>query len=421
MRNLVVACLAVALLTGAEPKRVPRVNPAAPTSAYVNGLWYEATADGARFVPGDRYSVAGVFTARKPEAIDLTIDLKSAHVVPPFGEAHNHNVDGPWTAPTAARYLKQGVFYYKNPNNIASIAAQSRELFNKPGALDVTFAHGGLSVAGGHPNQLYRRLAAQYQLDPDKLDGQAFFDVPTAAAVEKRWPEILKGRPDFIKLYLLDASGQSGRKTAGLPAEAIRRAVALAGEAGLRTTVHVETAADLALALDAGADEAAHLPGYSWAEGLGGPAYTIDDALARRLAARRFVVVTTTNVTEDDPATTPKAVDRRRDIQRVQVENLRRLHRAGVPLAVGADSYGKTALDEARHLRKLGALADAELLRAWVETGPRSVFPDRAIGELTPGHEASFLALEGDPTKDFAQVERIRTRVKQGAVLGDPK
>ena len=183
--------------------------------------------------------------------------------------------------------------------------------------------------------------------------------------------------------------------------------------------MHVETAEDLALAVDAGADEAAHLPGYAWAEKLDARAYRIGADLARKMADRGFVVVTTTVVTEGGPPATPEAAARRREIQALQVENLRKLHAAGVPLAIGSDSYAKTALDEAGHLRKLGAFADADLLKIWVETAPRSIFPERAIGRLAPGFEASFLALDADPTVDFAAVERIRIRVKQGVVLED--
>jgi len=397
---------------------VPRRNPDAPASAYLNGLWYEADASGVRFQPGDRYSIAGVFTADRPEVIGRTIDLGGAYVVPPFGEAHNHNVDGPRTLPAAARYLAQGIFYYKNPNDVAAVTAAGAGLFNKPDALDVVFAHGGLSVAKGHPEGLYRWLAKGYGLDPDRLDGQAYFDVPTPEAVARRWPEVLRGRPDFIKLYLLDAADQGGGRAAGLPPAAFRRAAALAKEAGLRTTVHVETAADLALAVDAGTTEAAHLPGYSWKEGLGADAYRISDDLARTMAARGFIVVTTTVVTEDGTPATPEAAGRKRQVQALQAENLRRLHSAGVPLAVGADSYTRTSLDEARNLRKFGAFTDAQLLRLWVETGPRSVFPARAIGRLAPGFEASFLTTAADPTEDFSRVEQIRTRVKQGVVLG---
>ena len=388
------------LLAAPPAARTPRINPGAPTSAYLNGLWYEvdAATGAVRFVPGDRYSLAGIFTAEKPEQVDRTIDLEHAYVIPPFGEAHNHNVDGPWTLSTARRYLKQGIFYHKNPNDIASVAAGGQPLFNKPDELDVVFAHGGLSIDEGHPEQLYKYMAPMMGLDPKALDGQAFFDVPTPEAVTRRWPEILKGRPDFLKLYLLNASKEGGEKSSGLTPETLRRAVKLAGEAGLSTTVHVETAADLALAVDAGATEAAHLPGYSWGN-LGAESYRITDEQARRMADRGFLVVTTTVVSVDIPTPTPELAEKKRKIQALQVENLKRLHAAGVPLAIGADSYTKTALDEAKNLRKLGAFIDRDLLRLWVETAPKSIFPRRSIGQLTPGHEASFLALAADPDR----------------------
>lgn len=44
-------------------------------------------------------------------------------------------------------------------------------------------------------------------------------------------------------------------------------------------------------------------------------------------------------------------------------------------------------------------------------------FRGRRIGALKEGYEASFVALEGDPLEDWANVRRIRTRFKQGVVL----
>lgn len=414
------ALLFLAGVATAQPSgRIPRFNPDAPTTAYIHGLWYEADGKDAevRFVAGDRYSIAGVFTARRPEVVARTVDLGGGYAVPPFGEAHNHSVDGPATLPTALRYLGQGIFSYKNPNDVATVAVQGAGLFNKPEALDIVFAHGGLSIRGGHPEGLYRYLARNTGANPDRLDGQVYFATPDPEAVTRRWPEILRGRPDFIKLYLLDAANQAGGPPQGLPPAAFRRAVTLATEAGLRTTVHVETAADLALAVDAGATESAHLPGYAWANRLDAGAYRITDDLARRMADRGFLVTTTTLVTTGTPASTPAAIERQHLIQTLQVENLRRLDAAGVPLAIGCDQYSSTALDEAFHLRKLGVFTDARLLRLWVETAPRSIFPHRAIGRLDPGHEASFLVLPADPAADFTQVQQIRTRVKQGVVL----
>jgi imidazolonepropionase-like amidohydrolase len=41
----------------------------------------------------------------------------------------------------------------------------------------------------------------------------------------------------------------------------------------------------------------------------------------------------------------------------------------------------------------------------------------RRIGKLAPGYEASFLVLDGNPLVDFANVQRIRLRFKQGTVI----
>jgi imidazolonepropionase-like amidohydrolase len=67
-------------------------------------------------------------------------------------------------------------------------------------------------------------------------------------------------------------------------------------------------------------------------------------------------------------------------------------------------------------LAGLQAFDNLELLRLWSDTA-RTIFPDRKIGALDEGYEASFLALEGNPLRAFANVKRIRLRVKQGVVL----
>src|SRR5687768_6790218 len=54
-----------------------------------DGRWL--TADG--FRGGTRYVVDGRLTQRRPRTVDSVIDLAGQWVVPPFGEAHNHNVD----------------------------------------------------------------------------------------------------------------------------------------------------------------------------------------------------------------------------------------------------------------------------------------------------------------------------------------
>ena len=83
----------------------------------------------------------------------------------------------------------------------------------------------------------------------------------------------------------------------------------------------------------------------------------------------------------------------------------------------------ETSSAEIRHLRTLGVFSDTELLRMWTTNCARTLFPDRRVGGLDPGSEASFLALGADPLADFEAVRNIRLRVKQGAALevGTPR
>src|SRR5436190_1191751 len=82
-----------------------------------DGQWLGA--DG--FRADTRYVVDGRLTQRRPRRVDSVIDLARRWVVPPFGEAHNHNLE--YSTPNRTdslirRYLRDGVFYVKNPGNL---------------------------------------------------------------------------------------------------------------------------------------------------------------------------------------------------------------------------------------------------------------------------------------------------------------
>ncbi|MCE7979079.1 MAG: amidohydrolase, partial [Nitrospira sp. NTP1] len=125
---------------------------AAAHYAFVNGQWF----DGQGFQPDTWYSVHGRLTRQPPSGPVEAVDLSGLYVVPPFGEAHNHNVEGPWNVQAVVqRYLRDGVFYVKNPNDVRDFALQIRHAVNVPASIDATFAHAGLTGRGGHPVALY--------------------------------------------------------------------------------------------------------------------------------------------------------------------------------------------------------------------------------------------------------------------------
>ena len=99
------------------------------------------------------------------------------------------------------------------------------------------------------------------------------------------------------------------------------------------------------------------------------------------------------------------------------VHNLQLLREHHVSIAIGSDSYRQTSLVEALNLHKLGAFDNRTLLKMWCETTATTIFPKRKIGLLKNGYEASFLVLDNNPLQDFAAVQKIDKRFKQGEFL----
>ena len=62
---------------------------AAHNYEFANGNWF----DGQKFVPRTFYSVGGNLTNKRPARIDRVFDFSGKYIMPPFGEAHNHNLD----------------------------------------------------------------------------------------------------------------------------------------------------------------------------------------------------------------------------------------------------------------------------------------------------------------------------------------
>src|SRR5262245_34690395 len=84
--------------------------------ALTNGRWF----DGKSFPPRTAYSVNGTLSFTEPARIDRVVDLSSTWVVPPFAEAHNHNIDGAVEERSLGairKYVADGVFYVKIQGN----------------------------------------------------------------------------------------------------------------------------------------------------------------------------------------------------------------------------------------------------------------------------------------------------------------
>ena len=412
--------------------RTPRPNPAAPPAAYVGGRWW----DGERFVPRDTvYAEGGVFTDARPARVERTVDLAGRFVVPPYGDAHTHMLSDPYQGPgQAERFERDGVFYALVLTDRHSWAAGVADRFDGPGSIDVAYAHGGWTSPRTHPVQVYEwqalRLVGkelteerQRAIHESRLAADdAYFEVASLADLDARWDTFLAHGPDVAKVYLLDAAREFGPGTSGmtglpsgqgLAPDVLRAVVERAHAAGLRVFAHVETGADVALAVESGVDGFAHLPGYGYDAGEDAP-YVIDQATVAAMADRDVVMVPTARVSER-PGDRPAREALARDLQRRQ---LRRLHAAGVRIGLGADRWSETSKSEADFMVRHGFFDRATVLDLWTRVTPQVVFPGRAVGLLAAGYEASLLALACDPTADWSCADQIAHREKQGAPLG---
>jgi imidazolonepropionase-like amidohydrolase len=404
--------------------------PADSVYAMVNGRWM----DGDHFAQKTKYVRGGVFLAGKPSRVDRTIDLAGAFVTPPFADAHTHNLDGSFRLDTVVdAYVHEGTFYVQVLTNASTGAAAVRSRFNRPGALDVAYANGGLSATLGHPFDAYepRHLGiytgAQEKARFDELcasrqlEGNVYWSLDSPADIAAKWPRILATHPDVIKIFLLHSEAfhatpscaEMGR--GGLNPILVPDIVAHAHAAGLKVWAHIESAHDFSVAAKAGVDGFAHVPGYDLARTDSNSTYEISQADAQIAGAHRtFITPTASLALANYSRGDSVQLARTRELER---RNLRMLERAGVKVVVGSDYYGRTAAGEVDALHALGLWSNPELVRMWAVTTPRAIFPLQRIGAFDPGYEASFLALSCDPFADLQCTHAIAVRMKQGILL----
>ncbi len=384
---------------------------------FTDGNWF----DGERFVARTVYSVDGVLRFTKPAKIGQSIDLAGSYIIPPFGEAHNHDLSsGRQVEEQISRYLWDGVFYVKLQSAFSVSTPEIRSKLNKPDSVDAVFAFAPVTGPGGHPIRLRETFFDRGYYEgvfesKEEIAGVGYTLVRDEADLNRKWPQLLAQRPDFIKFMLSyseeyelrrDDPEFFGRK--GLDPSLAPKLVKKAHEAGLRITAHINSGPDFHYAVVAGVDEIAHMPGVRQPE-------VIQAADARLAAERGVTVITTlmlsTSIADDYPAWHKRVMEQHRT-------NLRRLKAAGVTLAVGSDfTFRDTSRREALLLHELGVFTNLELLKMWSENSPETIFPDRRIGHLEEGYEASFLVLMGNPLEDFLQVTNIQRRFKQGQWL----
>jgi hypothetical protein len=311
-------------------------------------------------------------------------------------------------------HLRDGIFYVKDHGTAPLFHDQMRPVLGGPASVDYISAHQGFTGPGGHPIEIVDALTGMGILPAGWAkthgEGDALFVVTSDQDIDRAWPRLIAGKPDFVKVFLVHSDEYAARrdnpaltpKNRGMDPALVPTIVARAHAARLRVSAHIENAHDFHVAIAAGVDDIAHMP---FVDKDYPERYRIDEADLRAAAARGVSIATTLDWMQPDATEGQLAVVR---------DNFAHMRAAGNTIVIGTDQFRKTARVEADLIASRRLMSNLELLQAWCVTTPRAIFPHRKLGRLANGFEASFLVLGGDPLADFARSRDILMRVKQG-------
>ena len=367
--------------------------------------------DGAGFQMRSLGVRGGVFVA--PDTKLPTVDASPYFLIPPFADAHTHTIDEPQGPDdkTHARNIATGVFYALNPNNIRKPGPNAAPADTN---VELQAAGGGITRVGGHPHPLYSFLAGRGYLGSLKeadLGGRAFHEVSTPAEARLAVQAVKANGASVVKLYLL---AHGTENSDGLNEDNFRAAADEARKVGLRPLVHIETASDFRLAVDARVAAIVHLPyKFSKTDPTGADLMiTAQDARAAAAAGIVVVPTLTAGFTDYDGA-------KLATIEAVQRHNLVMLRDANVQIAIGADNYRLGLHDELTLMRATALFEGSALINMATTNGARLAFSGRKLGALKLGSEASFIAFFQSPLTDWAGVRTPVEGMRAGHILID--
>jgi imidazolonepropionase-like amidohydrolase len=108
-----------------------------------------------------------------------------------------------------------------------------------------------------------------------------------------------------------------------------------------------------------------------------------------------------------------------KQLRDTDADNLRRLYKAGIPIAMGTDAgnpgtaHGPSVYREMEAMQQAGMPAGAVFASATI-VAARAMALDGEIGSLAPGKRADVVVFEADPTADARNARRIGFVIRNG-------
>lgn len=106
-------------------------------------------------------------------------------------------------------------------------------------------------------------------------------------------------------------------------------------------------------------------------------------------------------------------------LHRTMAENLMRVHRAGIPVAMGTDAgnpltlHGPAIHTEMEWMQRVG-MKPMDIIVAATRNGAQAMGREAEFGTIAPGKLADLVLVGADPTRDIAALRRVRWVVRGG-------
>jgi len=385
---------------------------------FINGHIFVQSTDTNSFSQQDFYTHDGLITFNAPGSIDTLIDLNGKYVIPPFGDAHTHNLDRQWMLKSVApQYLKEGCYYVLNLTSKKDQVEKLRPIYEQYDTPDVKFSLQGLTSTLGHPFMAYEPFAmglydaSKWTELRDSIRNSRLDENNAYIFIDFKLPAFFAGKPDVVKVYLCHSDRhfiEYNHQELGdncLDPVVAEYIIKEAKKKGLKTFAHVQNRFDFEVALRSGIDCLAHLPISTYSgkiEDLG--QYKIPDQLLQEAVAQNMAIFTNDSTRLDNRTKLVK-------------EFIRNYLDEGGNLLIGSDIFAQTLSNEIKAVKKMTDLTSKELFEMLCVRTPTYIFPNRKICSIQEGYEADFLIVETNPFEDIDFTEKINLRVKRGRIL----
>ncbi len=354
--------------------------------------------------------IASVGTAAPPGA--ATLDLGDRFVMPGLVDCHSHASIVPGLGDQLGQLCRgpvpQALAATRNLRQDLAAGTTTMRIMGEEHFVDVELrdAIEAGTIIGP------RLLIAGRGLAANNGHGRALASYDGVDEVRRGARENLRRGANHVKIFVTGGVSSPGTTptSSAYTREEIRAAVEEADRVGTYAAAHAHGGPGLRLAVQEGVGTIEHA------------ALADDEDIALMIERRVWLICTFAifmhpNGIEQGDGQRPAIMDKMRWARRVVAETFPRHLASGVRFACGTDSVHGAMPFELQTLVRLG-VSPREALLAGTRRGAEACRVDKDVGTLEPGKRADLIAIDGDPLKDMAAMERVSLVMKDGVTCG---